>query len=67
MMAKATISPNKHSMTVHDDILAWSVDLPHWQRDALRRIIEKGSFDDADTDELIAACREAHGLRAIAP
>ncbi|WP_197451997.1 AAA family ATPase [Rosistilla carotiformis] len=49
-------------MTIHDDILAWSLDQPHWQRDALRRIIEKGSFDVSDTDELTAACREAYGL-----
>ncbi|EMI55098.1 AAA family ATPase [Rhodopirellula sallentina] len=49
-------------MTVHDDILAWSLDQPHWQRDALRRIIEKGVFENTDIDELTAACREAHGL-----
>lgn len=55
-------SPATRRMTIHDDILAWSLDQPHWQCDALRRIVEKGSFDVSDTDELTAACREAYGL-----
>jgi len=61
-MSPPANSPVTTRMTVHDDILAWSIDLPHWQRDALRRIVEKGSFDVSDTDELTAACREAYGL-----
>ena len=49
-------------MTVHNEILEWSVNQPHWQRDALRRIIEKGTLDETDVDELTAACRHSHGL-----
>ncbi len=61
-MSSTGTQRSRAGMTVHDDILAWSSDQSHWKRDALRRIIEKGSFDHTDTDELTAACREAHGL-----
>ncbi len=47
---------------IHDDVLAWSQDLPDWQRDGLRRIIEKGNLTAIDVDELTAACRASHGL-----
>ncbi len=46
---------------VHHDILQWSVKLPAWQRDALRRIVENGPLSEQDIDELSAACRHANG------
>lgn len=47
---------------IHDDILTWSKELPLWQRDALRRIVENGKLSDDDLDELTNACRDAHRL-----
>ncbi|WP_145364476.1 hypothetical protein [Stratiformator vulcanicus] len=47
---------------IHRAILDWSNDLPGWQRDALRRIIENGTLCDADIEELTTACRASNGL-----
>ena len=38
------------------EIVAWSRNRPKWQRDALRRLYEKGMLDDADFDELAEMC-----------
>ena len=48
--------------TVLEAILQWSVDRPNWQRDALRRIVEKGKLDDMDIAELAVLCIAEHGL-----
>ena len=48
--------------TVLEAILQWSVDRPNWQRDALRRIVEKGKLDNTDIAELAALCIAEHGL-----
>ena len=52
-MATVTAAP---PVTILESILAWSTDRPLWQRDALRRIVQKGKLDDSDIVELAALC-----------
>lgn len=49
-------------MTVLDEILNWSKTRPNWQRDALRRLVEKGELSEDDIAELTEICKAAHGL-----
>lgn len=52
-------------MSVYDDILEWSLTLPAWQRDALRRLVTREELDPNDLDELTTLCfREAAGRAA---
>ncbi|MFT4275712.1 MAG: AAA family ATPase [Rhodopseudomonas sp.] len=39
------------------DILRWSVDLPAWQRDALRRLCGQSKLESADITALVAICK----------
>lgn len=39
------------------NILAWSADIPGWQRDALRRLATLPALDAAAIDELVAICK----------
>lgn len=39
------------------DILKWSVDLPGWQRDALRRLCSQTKLEPADIAALVAVCK----------
>jgi energy-coupling factor transporter ATP-binding protein EcfA2 len=39
------------------NIVAWSADRPMWQRDALRRLCGKESFDEGDYEELLAIAK----------
>jgi hypothetical protein len=43
-------------------LLAWSVDLPDWQRDALRRIALCETLGDADRAAIRARLLHAHGI-----
>ena len=52
----------RRGQTVHSHILGWCGDLPGWQQEALRRIVESGALDASDIDELTALCRDANGL-----
>ncbi len=49
-MTNASLAPQKSS-PLHE-ILQWSASRPEWQRDALRRIVEKGNLDNTDIEEL---------------
>ena len=49
-------------MSVLKEILAWSVDRPAWQRDALRRLIEKGEITSDDITPLAEICKSGYGL-----
>jgi energy-coupling factor transporter ATP-binding protein EcfA2 len=40
----------------------WSVNLPLWQQDALRRIVESGSISTTDVDELSSLCLKENGI-----
>ncbi|MCB1484980.1 MAG: AAA family ATPase [Hyphomicrobiaceae bacterium] len=39
------------------NILAWSADIPNWQKDALRRLAMHPTLEADDFDELIAICK----------
>lgn len=48
-MTNASIQIKKSPL---HEILNWSANRPEWQRDALRRVVEKGEIDNADIVEL---------------
>ena len=48
--------------TVLHEILKWSTSRPNWQRDALRRILEKGTILEEDLLELERICRANHQI-----
>lgn len=45
-----------------NDIVSWSVDLPAWQRDALRRLYAQRQLTTGDVVELYVLCRQVHDL-----
>lgn len=50
-------------MALLDDILTWATtDLKEWQRDALRRLIQKQELVPQDIEDLYAMLKSAHGL-----
>lgn len=49
-------SSKKQTSALHE-ILSWSANRPEWQRDALRRIVEKGHLLKSDVTELERICR----------
>lgn len=50
---------------VLNEILNWSVSLPAWQRDALRRLFTKGKVDEPDLQALTNLCKSPHGLLEV--
>jgi hypothetical protein len=44
------------------EIAAWCGELPGWQQDALRQIVEGCELTADDISELVALCKHAHGL-----
>ena len=38
------------------ELLVWAAARPIWQRDALRRVVQNGSLQSEDIDELVALC-----------
>lgn len=57
-MSASTNTP-KQTSALHE-ILNWSSGRPDWQRDALRRIVEKGNLVETDLAELERICRAKH-------
>ena len=55
----AGTNTQKQTSAMHE-ILNWSTGRPDWQRDALRRILEKGSLVESDLLELDRICRAKH-------
>jgi DNA repair ATPase RecN len=49
-------------MSVLQQILEWSKDRPHWQRDGLRRLVLAGEFSEQDIRELTEICKSDYGL-----
>lgn len=47
-----TVSVIPRQASALHEILQWSASRPDWQRDALRRIVQKGDLDTTDIDEL---------------
>jgi len=64
-MTTASVIPQKSS-PLHE-ILQWSASRPDWQRDALRRIVEKGGLDATDIDELERIAKSKLQNPAIKP
>ena len=50
---------------VLNEVLKWSLDRPPWQRDALRRLVTKGKFNEVDIPELSQLCKSRHGLSDV--
>lgn len=48
------------------EIVQWSQTCPLWQRDALRRLAEKGQLDKLDYEGLTAICKGDDGVVAVA-
>jgi hypothetical protein len=55
----ARINIQKQTTVLHE-ILKWSAEQPDWQRDTLRRIVEKGNLVETDLLELECICRGKH-------
>jgi len=52
-----------NNVSLLDNILSWATDnLKPWQRDALRRLVQKQEIDPQDIEELYAMLKSAHGL-----
>ena len=49
-------------MTVLYEIFKWSRTRPVWQRDALRRLVQKGELSVEDIKSLVEICKATHGL-----
>ena len=64
-MTSASVNVKKSS-PLHE-ILKWSMSRPEWQRDALRRIIEKGGLEITDIEELERISRSKIRNAAIKP
>ncbi len=60
MSAKKPIAAKKSPLEM---LLEWSAadGRPEWQRDAMRRIVEKGALSPMDTDQLVQLAKRAHG------
>jgi len=50
------------TVTVLQEILAWSQDRPAWQRDALRRLVLNDELSDDDIRALTEISKSVHGL-----
>ena len=50
------VTETAQSTTPLGKIVAWSKNLPEWQQDALRRIIESGDVDGDEIQELVQLC-----------
>lgn len=63
-MTNASIQIKKSPL---HEILNWSTNRPEWQRDALRRVVEKGEIDNADIVELERISRARLKADAVKP
>ncbi|MCY4673915.1 MAG: AAA family ATPase [Bacteroidetes bacterium] len=55
------------TVNVLDEILDWSSGRPIWQKDALRRLVEKGKLNPKDIEELTNLCKSHYGLHSKTP
>ena len=61
------LNPSTNKKSPLHEILSWTSSRPEWQRDALRRIIEKGQPDAADIAELERISRSSIEHASIKP
>lgn len=53
------------STSILDEIVKWSADRPVWQRDALRRLVQRGSLLQKDHDDLLQICLQTQGIDEV--
>jgi hypothetical protein len=58
-MAVAAKGRDKNALA---EIVGWCGELPGWQQDAMRRIVECCDLTAKDIGELVALCKHGHGL-----
>ena len=51
-------------MSAIEDVIEWAKDLPHWQADAVRRLLEQGELTNDDRDEIYQMVKVAVGIQA---
>ncbi len=56
------VSATRRRTNALTDIVGWCGELPRWQQDALRRIVECCELTADDIAELVALCKHSHGL-----
>ncbi|MBC7601143.1 MAG: AAA family ATPase [Ramlibacter sp.] len=49
-------------MTILQEILGWSKNIPPWQSDAVARLLSKQALDEQDIDDLYALLKSLHGV-----
>jgi energy-coupling factor transporter ATP-binding protein EcfA2 len=59
-MAVAATRRDKNALA---EIVGWCGELPGWQQDAMRRIVECCDLTAEDIGELVALCKHGHGLK----
>ncbi len=59
-MSESTIT--RRGTNALAEFVGWCGELPGWQQDALRRIVESCDPTADDISELVALCKNAHGL-----
>jgi hypothetical protein len=56
------VSAKSHATNALAEVFDWCAELPGWQQDALRRIVENRDLTAEDIGELAILCKHAHGL-----
>jgi hypothetical protein len=56
------VTSNESTPSVAQAILEWSLNLPMWQRDALRRIMTTADLSQPDEDQVFALAKTEYGL-----
>ena len=51
-------------MSAIEDIIKWAEDLPDWQADTVRRLLEQGELTNDDRDEIYQMVKVAAGIQA---
>lgn len=60
------MSADPQPKSVLETILDWSVSRPDWQRDGLRRIVQKGKLDAAELKEVLGICKGTSPFPSVA-
>ena len=55
------------AVSVFKTIIQWACSRPMWQREALRRLLEKGDLEDRDYLEFTGMCKAENGFTDLRP
>ncbi len=58
------LEPLSATVAVLPEILAWSLERPLWQQDALRRLVEQSTLTEQDIADVVTLCKAEVGLDA---